>query len=39
VLGERDLDVGTVGVKDMVSGEQQSVPLPEVVADLVARLA
>jgi histidyl-tRNA synthetase len=39
VLGDRDLDVGTVGVKDMVSGEQQSVPLPEVVADLVARLA
>jgi histidyl-tRNA synthetase len=39
VLGERDLDAGTVGVKDMVSGEQQSVPLPEVVADLVARLA
>ena len=39
VLGERDLDAGTVGVKDMASGEQQSVPLADVVADVVARLA
>ncbi len=38
VLGERDLDAGTVGVKDMASGEQQSVPLAEVVDELVARL-
>ena len=27
VLGERDLQAGTVGIKDLVSGEQQSVPL------------
>ena len=39
VLGERDLAEGTVGVKDMVSGEQRAVPLDDVVAELVARLA
>jgi histidyl-tRNA synthetase len=39
VLGERDLDAGTVGVKDMASGEQRSVPLRGVVAELVTRLA
>jgi histidyl-tRNA synthetase len=39
VLGERDLAAGTVGVKDMVSGEQRSVPLDTVVDELVAELA
>jgi len=39
VLGERDLADGAVGVKEMVSGEQRSVPLDDVVAELVARLA
>jgi histidyl-tRNA synthetase len=39
VLGGRDLEAGTVGVKDMASGEQQSVALDAVVDDLVARLA
>ena len=39
VLGERDLADGTVGVKDMVSGEQRAVPLADVVDELVARLA
>jgi histidyl-tRNA synthetase len=39
VLGERDLAEGVVGVKDMVSGEQRAVPLDDVVAELVARLA
>jgi len=39
VLGERDLGEGAVGVKDMVSGEQRAVPLDDVVAELVARLA
>jgi histidyl-tRNA synthetase len=38
VLGKRDLDAGTVGVKDMASGEQLSVPLADVVDELVARL-
>jgi histidyl-tRNA synthetase len=39
VLGERDLAEGAVGVKDMASGEQRAVPLDDVVAELVARLA
>ncbi len=39
VLGARDLDAGTVGVKDMASGEQESVALDAVVDALVARLA
>ena len=39
VLGGRDLEAGTVGVKDMASGEQSSVPLDAVVDELVARLA
>ena len=39
VLGERDLDAGTVGVKDMASGEQRSVPLTGVVDELVAILS
>ena len=38
VLGERDLEAGTVGVKDLVSGEQQSVPLDGVLDHLVAAL-
>lgn len=35
VLGERDLAEGTVGVKDLVSGEQRAVPLDDVVDELV----
>ena len=31
VLGDRDLDAGTVGVKDLASGEQESVALDAVV--------
>jgi histidyl-tRNA synthetase len=38
VLGERDLGAGTVGVKEMASGEQRSVPLADVAAELVALL-
>ncbi len=34
VLGERDLEAGEVGVKDMVSGEQQPVPLDAVLEQL-----
>ena len=36
VLGERDLDTGTVAVKDLASGDQRPVPLDGVVAELVA---
>ncbi|GAA4555917.1 histidine--tRNA ligase [Pseudonocardia xishanensis] len=34
VLGERDLEAGTVGVKDLASGDQRSVPLESVVTEL-----
>jgi histidyl-tRNA synthetase len=39
VLGERDLEAGTVGVKDMASGEQQPVGLDDAVESVVAALA
>ncbi|OBJ68266.1 histidine--tRNA ligase [Mycobacterium sp. 1274756.6] len=39
VAGERDIDAGVIGVKDLASGEQVAVPLDEVVADVRARLA
>jgi histidyl-tRNA synthetase len=38
VLGERDLEAGTIAVKDLVSGEQRSVPLDGVLDDLVRAL-
>jgi histidyl-tRNA synthetase len=39
VLGERDLEAGTIGVKDLATGEQQSVPLGTAVESVVAALA
>jgi len=39
VLGERDLESGTVGVKDLASGEQRAVPLDSVVTELSSLLA
>lgn len=39
VLGERDLEAGTVGVKDLASGDQRALPLDSVVTELVAKLA
>ncbi|QJY48423.1 histidine--tRNA ligase [Pseudonocardia broussonetiae] len=38
VLGDRDLEAGTVGVKDLVSGEQRPVALDAVVDELVSLL-
>ncbi|PJE20841.1 MAG: histidine--tRNA ligase [Mycobacterium sp.] len=38
VAGDRDLDAGTVGVKDLGSGEQVSVPVDSVVAEVLSRL-
>lgn len=38
VLGDRDIEAGTVGVKDLVSGEQRPVPLDGVVDELVGRV-
>ena len=34
-----DMDAGTIGVKDLATGEQQSVPLDAVVDTVVAALA
>jgi histidyl-tRNA synthetase len=38
VAGDRDIDAGTVGVKDLSTGQQVSVPLESVVADVFSRL-
>jgi histidyl-tRNA synthetase len=38
VLGERDLQAGEVGVKDLATGEQRSVALDAAVAEVAARV-
>jgi histidyl-tRNA synthetase len=38
VLGDRDIEAGTVGVKDLGSGDQVSVPLDSVVAEVISRI-
>lgn len=38
VAGDRDLEAGTIGVKDLGSGEQVSVPVDSVVAEVLSRL-
>jgi histidyl-tRNA synthetase len=38
VAGDRDLESGTIGVKDLATGEQVSVPIDSVVAELLSRL-
>ena len=38
VAGERDLESGTVGVKDLGTGDQVSVPADSVVAEVLSRL-
>jgi histidyl-tRNA synthetase len=38
VLGDRDLEAATIGVKDLVSGEQQAVPLDGALDDVLGRL-
>jgi histidyl-tRNA synthetase len=38
VAGDRDIDAGTIGVKDLASGEQVSVPIDSVVAEVLSRL-
>ena len=39
VLGDRDIESGTVGVKDLATGDQVSVPLDSVVADVLSKLS
>ncbi len=38
VAGDRDIDAGTVGVKDLLTGQQVSVALEAVVAEVLSRL-
>jgi len=38
VVGDRDIESGTVGVKDLATGEQVSVPVGSVVAEVLSRL-
>jgi histidyl-tRNA synthetase len=38
VLGDRDLEAGTIGIKDLTSGEQQDVPLEDAQAELLRLL-
>jgi histidyl-tRNA synthetase len=38
VVGDRDIEAGTVGVKDLGSGDQVSVATGAVVAEVLARL-
>jgi histidyl-tRNA synthetase len=38
VLGDRDIESGTVGVKDLATGDQVSVPTDSVVAEVISRL-
>ena len=39
VAGDRDIEAGTVGVKDLTNGEQVDVPLAAAVAEVLAKLA
>ena len=38
VAGDRDIEAGTIGVKDLLTGEQVSVPANSVVVEVVAQL-
>jgi histidyl-tRNA synthetase len=38
VAGDRDIEAGTVGVKDLTTGEQVDVPMDSVVAEVLSRL-
>ena len=39
VAGDRDIDAGTVGVKDLSTGEQMDLPVDSVVAEVISRLS
>jgi len=39
VLGERDLEAGQVGLKDLATGEQTAVPLDDAVDAVLVALA
>jgi histidyl-tRNA synthetase len=37
IAGDRDIEAGTVGVKDLATGDQVSVPVDSVVAEVLSR--
>jgi histidyl-tRNA synthetase len=39
VAGDRDIEAGTIGVKDLTTGEQVDVPTDSVVAEALSRLS
>jgi histidyl-tRNA synthetase len=39
VAGDRDIEAGNVGVKDLSNGEQVDVPISSVVAEVISRLS
>ena len=39
VAGDRDIDAGTIGIKDLASGTQIDVVIDSVVAKVLSRLA
>ena len=39
VAGDRDIEAGTVGVKDLATGEQTDVPIAAAAAEILSRLA
>lgn len=39
MVGERDIDAGVVGVKDLSTGAQVAVPVDDVVAEVLARFS
>jgi histidyl-tRNA synthetase len=39
VAGDRDVDAGTIGVKDLATGEQVDVATNSVVAEVISRLS
>ena len=39
VAGDRDIDAGTVGVKDLSTGEQVDMPVNSIVAEVLSRLS
>ena len=39
VAGDRDIDAGTIGVKDLSTGEQVDVPIDAVLSDVLSRIS
>ena len=39
VAGDRDIEAGTIGVKDLATGEQVDIAADSVVAEVISRLA